>query len=248
LPEYLLLLLMTLAAMTVHAVVGFGFAQFLAPVLLLTRPAVETVSALLLLALFVNTLIVAEGAPPGFRRRGLAPVVPGALVGLTAGALLLHAIDGAAVQALVGVAILLTAALQLRRRRPNRCEDAPVARPAAGTVAGALSGVLTTTTAIGAAPVILWLERHADGPAQLRHAIALYSVLLCAVGAALLVVRDVREASAGVLLAVTLAPAVLGGHALGRRAYRRLSAGAYRRVVLGLVIVAGLGSIAGALA
>jgi uncharacterized protein len=257
--EYLILLALTLGAMTIHAITGFGFAQFMAPVLVALHPGAEAVTTMLLLGLLVNGLIVVEGSPPGFRPGELAILVPGAVIGLPIGGVVLAEADASTLQVLVGVSILLAAALQLRRRArrpasratpgPARHQVAPARQQvAAATVAAGLSGALTTATAVGAAPVILWLERRMDDAGRMRYAIALYSILLCVLGAAVLATRDTDDAGSGAVLALLLAPAVFAGHAAGRRLFRRLSASSYRAAVLGLVIFAGIASIIAAVA
>jgi uncharacterized membrane protein YfcA len=250
--EYLILLPLTVGAMTVHAVTGFGFAQFMAPVLVALHPGAEAVTAMLLLGLLVNGLIVVEGIPPGFRAGELAILIPGAVFGLPIGGLLLATADASTLQVLVGVSILLAAALQLRRMARRPPSTGHKARPArhpfaSATVAAGLSGALTTATAVGAAPVILWLERRVDDAGRMRYAIALYSILLCVLGAAVLATQSTDDAGSGAVLALLLAPAVFAGHAAGRRLFRRLSATSYRAAVLGLVIFAGIASIAAAL-
>jgi uncharacterized membrane protein YfcA len=149
----------------------------------------QTVVALLALGVVINVLIVAEGQAAGFGPRSLAIVTPAAIVGLPVGAELVASLGQRTLQAALGCSILVLAALQARQAttRPKRAGGSGDVR--LGIAAGGLSGVLTTATAIGAAPVVLWLERQAAGGAQVRYGIALYSLILCGVGGALVAGR-----------------------------------------------------------
>lgn len=239
--DWLLLSLLTAAAIAIHSVTGLGFAQFVAPALLLTQPAAQTVTTLLLIGVLINGVIVAEGHPAGFEARRLLPLLPGSLLGLPAGVAVVVLADEAVIQVLVGAVVAFAATVQfVGPRRRAAAADRTVAVPVA---IGALSGALTTSSGIGAAPVVLWLERRTSAKEHVRHGIAAFSIWLCVLGAGGLIVGGGGDAADGVVDALVLTPAVLVGHTGGRRLFERIGVASYRRVVFALVLLGAATSV-----
>lgn len=241
-----LILGVTTVSMVLHSVMGFGFAQLLAPVLFAVRPVDETVPALLAMAVVINALVVLDPAAPDARWQLVVPLLPGALIGLPLGSVLLLSVEKSWLQVLCGLVIVVAAALQLTAGRRGAGGGGTVTRNRT-LGAGALSGLLTTSTGIGAAPAILWIEQHRPSKEVMRWAVASYSLFLCVVGVAVLVVAGTGAALDGLLVALLLTPAIGVGHLVGRHIFRRVDARAYRTAALCLVAASGLATVAAGL-
>ena len=171
-------------------------------------------------------------------------VLLAAVPGLVAGVLVLTVASKAALQLAVGVGVLVAVLLQVRRRAEG-----------AGTTAwwpvigvGATAGVLTTTTGTSGPPLVLWLEHRRATPGQTRDTLAAMFIGLNLMGAAAIAVlgqadQAFRPGTVGVLLAVAVT-----GHAAGRLLFHRLDARQFRLAGLSLCALAGLASIAAAVA
>jgi uncharacterized membrane protein YfcA len=242
----LVLLVVACFAVAMHAVTGFGSALLLSPALLAFHSPHVAVATMAIVGLAVNGLIAFRGP-----RRGLvaiAPVlrlVPGAVVGLPLGVLLLAAVAKPALQVLIGVVVL--AAAVPAARRASRAPAPPREGRAVEAACGVVSGVLTSSTGIGVAPIALWLGRRVPDPVALRYGIAVYSVALTLGTAVLLLVTGGASFALGAILALELAPAIVLGHWLGRRAFLRLASAQFRAAMLALIVASAAASIAGGL-
>jgi uncharacterized protein len=226
-----LALLAALAGAVVQAATGFGFALVLSPALFAVLDPAEAVTALLLLGAALSVLVLLEGHE--VRPRLLAPMLLASLPGLALGALLLSALSKEALQVGVGVAVVAAALWQLRHRAARRL-------PA--SVAGVISGALTTSISINGPPLVLWLEGEGIRPAEFRATLAAAFLALDVVGAALIVST---QGSAAVDLGVVgpLLACVLGGYWVGALAFRRLDSERFFPVVLALVVCTGIASV-----
>jgi uncharacterized membrane protein YfcA len=232
----------------VQSATGFGFALVSGPALFALLEPAEAVTALLVLGVAVNVLVVAGRAAGGsVRWPDLARVVVAAVPGLVGGALLLGVVPKPVLQAVVGVGVLLAVALQVWRR-PAPPGPVPRRAPHGSAVAvGLLVGVLTTTTGTNGPPLVLWLERRRLAPADARRTISAVFLALNVLGAvALAAVGHGAGAARPALLAVLLACAV-AGHVAGAGLFRRMDPRRFRVAGLVLCAVAGLAAIASAL-
>jgi uncharacterized protein len=231
-----------LVGASAQSATGFGFALVLSPALFAVLDPYEAVSALLLLGLVLNLLVLADGGLAPVRWRALAPMLVAALPGLALGAALLEALSKPALQVTVGVAVLAVTALQARGTL-DRVAAAPADPTLGGGVAAGLSsGVLTTSISISGPPIVLWLEHAGLGPAELRSSLAASFLALNVAGAAVLIAAGSGDmASAGVL--APLAALVVAGHLAGAAIFRRLDPRRFRAAVLGLVACTGVASV-----
>jgi uncharacterized protein len=234
------MLLATVAAFTgafVQSTMGFGFALVLSPALFATMDPVEAVTALLALGLVLNLLILFEGGrPEHVDWRSLAPLLLAALPGFAVGIVALTRLSKEALQVVVGIAVVLAAAWQVRQRRKLRRPHLP---PAAAWAAGFGSGVLGTSIGVSGPPIVLWLEARGVRPDEFRATLAgSFLALNLAGGVALVVSQGVGALDAGTV-GPLLALVVLG-YALGALAFRRLDP--ERFFVLVLLLVAGTGA------
>jgi uncharacterized membrane protein YfcA len=239
------LALAVLTGAAVQSATGFGFALVSGPALFAVLPPAQAVTALLVVGVAVNVLVVAGGRAGGAVRWAEAGrLVLAAAPGLAGGALLLGVVPKPVLQVVVGAGVLLAVGLQVRgARRP----DEPEARPAPAAAAigvGLLAGLLTTTTGTNGPPLVLWLERRRVGPADARRTISAVFLALNVLGAVVLALAG-RGTAAGrpVLLGVLLGAAV-AGYLVGAAVFRRLDPRRFRIAGLVLCTAAGLAAIA----
>jgi len=242
----------------VQSTTGFGFALLLSPALFATMDPVEAVTTLLVLGVALNVLMLFEGV--GNEQvdwRALAPMLAAALPGLVVGVVALTQLSKQALQVIVGVAVVLAAAWQLRRRgRPDRPHlpagaesvRSHAAEPRApGLAAGFASGVLGTSISVSGPPIVLWLEARRAHPAQFRASLAASFLALNLAGGVVLLAAE----GSGSLEAGTIAPLlalVAVGYGLGAVAFRRLDRERFYTVVLALVAGTGMASVVAGLA
>jgi uncharacterized protein len=232
----LLAALAALAGAAVQSATGFGFALVLSPALFAVMEPAEAVTALLVLGAALNLLVLREAH--GARWRLLPPVLAAALPGLAGGAALLSVLSKEILQVGVGLAVMAAAVWQLRHHA--------AAHRVPASVAGFVSGALTTSISISGPPIVLWLEAQRLSPAEFRATLAAAFLALNVTGAAVLLatnsVAALDPAPLGGLLAL-----VVAGYGLGAVAFRRLDARYFSTIVLGLVICTGIASVAAGL-
>jgi uncharacterized protein len=221
------------AGAMLQAATGFGFSLVAAPLLFAAIEPEPAVVLLLILGLEVNVLTLATE-----RRRPrplqdsalimLAWAVPGALVGVA----VLRALPADALQLAVTLGVIGT----LAARRVRRAH-----LPA--WAAGLSAGALTTSTSTNGPPMLLHLLGRGVPPEQVRDTLTVCFVALAFIGAAALFATG-DPALPDATLTAALVPAVLAGHLVGRRGFRRLSAGGrYEPVLTAVLIVAVLGGL-----
>jgi uncharacterized protein len=231
------------AGAAVQSATGFGFALVLSPALFAATDPVEAVTALLVLGLALNLLVLFErGRPEHVDWRALAPMLLAALPGLGLGAWALTQLSKEALQVAVGVAVIAAAGWQLRqgRRRPR-------VPAAAGWAAGFVSGALTTSISVSGPPIVLWLEARGVRPEEFRASLAASFLVLNLAGGAVLLGAEGTSALDVGLVAPLLA-LVAVGYLLGAILFRRLDRERFFALVLVLVACTGVASVVAGLA
>jgi uncharacterized membrane protein YfcA len=234
----------TLLGAAVQSATGFGFVLILGPAMFAVLDPGAALTTLLCLATGLNLLVLfSERRPRQVRRHDLAVVLLAAVPGLVAGALILERISKPALQVVVGVAILAAVALQ-QRAAGRPAPRATAERPRTATVlTGLATGVLTTTTGTNGPPLVIWLQRAAATPAQIRDTLAAGFLALSAAGAIVLALTLDEPQQLELDIVVPLLGLVLAGQVLGRLAFERLDHTRFRQAGLALVLVAGVASI-----
>jgi uncharacterized membrane protein YfcA len=237
----------TLLGAALQSATGFGFALILSPAMLALLEPYEAVTALLLLGLALNLLVLFGdgGEPAAVRWRAVGPMLLAALPGLGAGLVLLAAMSKPALQLCVGAAVVAAAAVQARGARAS----APAAREPtlrAACAVGMASGALTTSTTVSGPPIVLWLQAQGVSPAELRASLAASFLCLSAAGAGLLAADGALAAEPAVVVPLLGVTAL--GHVLGARLFRGLDSSRFRAAVLTLVLATGFASIVAGIA
>jgi uncharacterized membrane protein YfcA len=227
------------AGAAVQSATGFGFALVLSPALFAVMDPVEAVTALLVLGLALNMLVLFEGGrPEHVDWRALAPMLVAAVPGLALGAVALTELSKEVLQVAVGVAVIAAAGWQLRQRVVRR----PRLAPAAAWAAGFASGALTTSISVSGPPLVLWLEARGVRPEEFRASLAASFLVLNLAGGAILVAAEGSGALDAGTVAVLFA-LVLAGYAVGAVAFRRIDRERFFNLVLVLVALTGAASV-----
>jgi uncharacterized protein len=224
------------AGAAVQSASGFGFALVLSPALFAALDPVEAVTALLVLGLALNVLVLFEsGRPRHVDWRALAPMLLAALPGLAAGVVALTQLSKATLQVAVGLAVMAAAGWQWRAPRPRLS-------PAATWATGFASGALTTSISVSGPPIVLWLTARGVRPEEFRASLAAsFLVLNLSGGVVVLAVEGGGAFDAGAV--ALLFALVVAGYGLGAIAFRRLDHERFFTFVLLLVTLTGAASV-----
>lgn len=206
----------------VQGAAGIGFALIAVPLLVLLDPALVPVP---LLALATgHALLVLRREYTDTDWRGVGWALLGRLPGIALGVLTVAMLPARPFVALVGLTVLGAAVLSTVQWRPRPT-------PPALLLAGMISGVSGTATAIGGPPIAL-LYQNASG-SRVRATLAAYF----AAGAmlSLLALAAAGQVSADALLAaLLLAPFMVAGFLASGPARRFLDRGWTRPAIIGI--------------
>ena len=212
-----------------QTVAGFGFALVAVPIFVLVLTVPEAVGTAAFLS-FVNALAVASQA-----RRDVAwPLVKrlflGSLLGMPFGLAVLLGSSGDLLRVGVGVVSILMAAAIVASvpfRTPGRV----------GTIGvGVASGFLTTSIAINGPPVVLFLQALGVPQGVFRATSSAFFVVNGVVSLSVFALSGVIGAETMLRILWAL-PALLAGNLLGHLLLPRVGPSAFRRLVLGLLVV-----------
>ena len=216
-------------------VTGFGYALVATPMLLLIGfPLPFVVTANLALA-FVTRIPIAYRFRADIRVGQAAGLVGGSLPGLWLGTQLLTGVDEHVIKLAAGIVVMVAALLLLRSLTsppPRRVPGAPLA-------AGLAGGLLGSTTSLnGVAPVLL-LARDKAAPRSFIADLAVYFVISNAAALGFLAAAGALAGGALYPACLLWLPGSLAGNWLGTTVGPRLPEGAFRRLTLAVVFVAG---------
>ena len=229
------------ASGVINGVTGFGFVIVAAPILTSYLDPTLVVPVMILQTLVLGLILLSQT----FRDTNLRRVWPLMLVGAAftpVGTLLLVILDESALKVLMGVVVGVTATgmlLGLRRSLGNeRVASIPV---------GFASGILTGSTGLSGAPVILFFSNQGIDPRQFRANIVAYLYVIGVVALPSFLVGGVLTRDVWVL-AAQLLPASVCGVLAGMWLSPRVSTAIFRRMALAVVLVAAGGAIASGIA
>ena len=239
-PELALAALAVLLGSFAQSATGFGLSAVAAPALFVAMEPAEAVTALAALGILVSLLtLFAERRPRRVLWSELAPMLAAGVPGVVLGALALRALPKAALQVIVGAAVIASAGVRVAGRRGwSR-------RPGGGGryAVGLLSGALTTSTNLNGPPLVAWLLARGAGPDELRDTVTGGLLALNVAAVPVLAALGLLRSGGLFGLAVLLAVAALGQR-LGRVAFERIDTARYETVLLVGLVAAGGASIA----
>lgn len=217
---------------TVAGLTGFGLSLIGAPALLLIFDPVTVVVVNTILALITGLVIVVE-AWREIRPSDVLSLLPWSFIGLALGSWLLKALDPDYIRLGAGI-VVLCAALILARG---------ITLPKSGrwiaAVIGASSGTLATSTGFPSPLATLLFTARKFAKESIRASSAAYFSSIGAIGLAVLIGRGLAEESHFALAAIFI-PAALSGKILGSILLRKLSNETFRKITLGVSVMAGL--------
>ena len=222
-----------------QALSGFGFSLLCVPLLTLVCTRTDAVVSSTMVGM-VTQIWMAFKLRREVSRDIVRWALPASFVGMPVGILIGHVVNDRALRVAVGVAVLFAVVAIHQgfavRGRPSRVDS----------VAGFVSGVLSTTTGTNGPPLVVALAGRSMEPGVTR---ATLTALFCGaniVTIALFAVDGSISSRAPVIAAIGLIPA-LGVRAASEGLFRKLNPARYRTLVLGLLTVAGLVAIANAI-
>jgi len=225
---YLILAAAVFVGAGLQGSIGFGAGLVAAPVIALVEPSL--LPALVVMVAALLTLLVTVRERAHLDIRGAAWALAGRIPGSAAGALLVVALPVAALSWVVAASVLAGIGSAFMGWRPEPTRPVLV-------VAGALSGVMGTSTAVGGAPMtIVWQGQE---PARLRGTMGAFFLVGSLVSLGLLALVGAVTPQA-VEAFLWLVPAVLAGFLASRGLNRLLDAERLRRAGL---VVAGAGAV-----
>lgn len=232
-------LVMVFGGGVLSGLAGFGFALVVVPPLLLLYEP-PTVTAVAISLTLVTGWIVLLETWRQVQGRTVLGLVPGAVIGLGIGVVLIRSLDGDAIKLLASLVVLLFSVSLFRGWR-----FAGVHSRWAPPLAGLFSGALNTSTGMASPPVALLMASRNYGVHEFRASIIAYFYFVDLLGMALLIQQGIVGRDEMMVVATLLAPAVAGTF-LGRWSVRRFSVGGFRRLTLMLLLITGLVGIVSA--
>lgn len=230
--------LIVLAAGVIKGTSAFGFGLTAVPLLLLIwepRPMVATV---LPLVLVLDTLIIVQEHRFVNLRR-ILPMMAAGAIGAPLGAYVLIAAPPALLEMAIALAIVGFALALLRGYTVKIRHEA-----IAGSVAGFLSGLMATSSAVSGPPMTLFLLNQRWERDVFRTSISSCLVPINAIGVLALVLSGV--VTGGTLLVdLIFLPIVLLAYGMAVRLLPLLPGERFRRMAAGLVMAAGIAAIIG---
>ena len=234
-------------AATVQAATGFGFAIMAVPFFLLIMGSLAAIQVTAVIN-FVISLVLIPRLLKGAPRRLIFSLIFGSVIGFPIGLAVFKAADLASIKLFVGIFITAFALLLLLREWRLRATGSRTERtiggvftdkPAAEIAVGTLSGVMAVALAMPGPVVVLYLlVRHAGKQISRAATLILFGF---SYGAVSLVHTMWGGMTGGSwLLAAQLAPFVVAGALLGHTATRYLSEERFRAAVLMILIASGL--------
>jgi uncharacterized membrane protein YfcA len=228
LSSLLLVYIITLVGSIIQGSIGFGLGPLAVPLLVLIDA--RFIPGPLLLSALILTSLMALREHRSIHFSGLKWAIAGRLAGSAAGAVVLLLIPREGLGFLFGAMVLLAigisiSGIHLRLNGKNIFST------------GVLSGIMSTTSAIGGAPMAL-IYQHEKGP-RIRSTLSGIFVFGTIISILSLVVIG-RFGLQELLLAMALVPGILSGFFLSRHTVPVLDRGFIRPLILIVAAVMGL--------
>lgn len=217
------------------ACTGFGFVIATLPIMVMLYPPKSAV-ALVLVVGFSGVLIQWFRVRYHMSKRLAVLLCLGSAMGIPLGGMVMVLIDPATLKALIGISVLVAAALLLLRRTDA---DLPVRRPhsLAALATGFGAGVLSTSVGQSGPPIALLLSWTREDKAVVRATLVTFFVFTNGFALLTLFLNGILTTEIA-LTGVGLVPFYVIGLILGDRVFNRTSQALYQRLVTGVISVA----------
>jgi uncharacterized membrane protein YfcA len=241
--EFVVIALVTFFGTILQTVAGFGAGFFVPPALLLYfSPASAVIVSLLIGNIICLMILFAEQRKREFSWEIVIKILLSTLPGLVTGALIVSHIRKQTLQIVLGILILLAVLVQ-EYVFPKPTKKLEFDRR--GVVSGLSAGVLSSTSALAAPPLLIWLRSFIITPAQLRDTLTASFLFINNAGIAIIYFfKPVSLTGKGLAVFAVCVPFVVAGHQLGRRLLGRIDPKSHHSIVFGLIVFAGLLTLA----
>ena len=227
----------TFAAALVTGVAGFAFGIVAAAAWLHFLPPAQTTALIVAYGLIVQGISVWK-LRRSIKLARLLPFLLGAVIGVPIGVELLHWTSPVILRISIGIVLILFSLYNLMRP-----QFAPVtAGKAADGVVGVLNGVIGGATGLAGIVVTIWCTLRGWPRDEQR-------TVFQPIGVGVFLLTGIWLGGTGLVDAETLRlfviglPLLLAGTWAGLRLYTRLDEAGFRKVVLGLLLISGLGLV-----
>lgn len=226
-----------LLAAVVQTVSGFGFALVAVPLLALVLDPAPAVVATTLVSLLLSVVVVrADWGHIRWQDAGVVSVA--GLLGMPLGLVVLTQVPERVLTAIIAVVLLASTAVVARGLQ------LPSGRGTEVTV-GLTSGALLTSTGMNGPPLVVAFQAQGMPPRPFRGTLS--AVFLAQGLAAVLLLAAGGQVTSAALGATAVGVPMLGiGWLVGNRLFHALDPLAFRRVVLGLLVVSAVVALASA--
>ena len=231
-----------LVAGTISGLTGFGFNLTSVPLLALFLPARIAIAVSLTTGLaIIVTMLSSSTIRRQVDRATTWTLLRAGVVGIPIGLTVFRFANETFLSVLVGVITLGYALVALFVRFPER-------RPTvlAASLAGGLSGALSSSTGLAGPPAVLYAHRSGLAAPAFRATLVAFFLPLSTASVTLMIALGLVPAWV-LVLATLLIPFALGGMVLGRTTFRSLHEDRFRQVVLGFLLLIGISNIVRAL-
>jgi len=218
---------------------GFGFALLAMPIMTLALPVDRSLVIVTLLSA-VTTAVQSFVLRSHIDRTLARRMVTASYLGMPIGLVLLNVVDDTPLRIALGASVLIATGMLARQ------VSLAHVGPGLDYSAGFISGVLNTSLGTNGPPLVFALQSRGLAPERFRATIQ----TVFAAGSLLAIpmfVANGKVTSDGLTGALIAVPAWIAGLALGRPVRRHVHGERFRRLVLGLLTVAGVGAIVFAL-
>lgn len=224
-------------AAAAQALSGFGFALIAVPLVAVLVGPKEAVVGIALVGAFLVVWMTFRLAGT-IDRRAVVVILAFGVVGMPLGLLILERADERLLTAIIAAVVIVFTVLLWRGLRfpAGRATDA---------IAGFTAGILSTSTGTSGPPFVIALTNRGVEPDEFRRTLAVLFLVQSVLSLALFTVSGQVTRDA-VQVALAGVPGLVLGWMVGEWAFSRLSAEAFRRIVLGMLLLSGLVSLAGA--
>jgi uncharacterized membrane protein YfcA len=236
--DLVLFLTATFLAALVAGVAGFAFGLVAAAIWLHVLTPLQTTTLIVAFGLIVQGYAVWK-LRRALKFERLLPFLIGGALGLPVGVALLRWIAPQHMKVAVGVLLILFSLYNLAR--PQFAKVTAGGRLADGGV-GVLSGILGGTTGFGGILPTIWCTLR-GWPKDEQRAVFQPTGVAIFLGTALLLGGSGSVGADTVRLFLIGLPALLAGSWLGLRLYGKLDEAAFRKIVLALLLLSGLGLV-----
>ena len=225
-------------AAAAQAVSGFGFALIATPLVAVLVGPEEAVIGLTIASSALTALLWSRGRA-AVDRPTVALITVAAACGMPLGVVILASTGDRPLTIVIAVTVIAFAVVLWRGVR------LPAGRMTK-VVAGFGAGVLSTSTGTSGPPIVIALSTEAREPAAFRATISAIFLIQGAIALGVFAVAR-RYSADAVRVAAAGLPGVALGSIVGERAFRRLDAATFSRVVLAMLLASGVIALGGAL-